>query len=72
LKENNNSFKTSNIFDSKNNNIMNLVKSANLFNINISIIKNNNDKSNIENLNEKDVFKFLFILYMPNIVFIIF
>ena len=33
---------------------MNLDNSANLFNINISIIKNNNDKSNIENLNEKE------------------
>ena len=54
FKENNNSFKTSNIFDSTNNNIMNLDNSANLFNINISIIKNNNDKANIENLNEKE------------------
>ena len=33
---------------------MNLDNSANLFNINISIIKNNNDKANIENLNEKE------------------
>lgn len=53
FKENNNSFKTSNIFDSTNNNIMNLDNSTNLFNINISIIKsfNNNNKSRIENLN---------------------
>ena len=54
FKENNNSFKTSNIFDSTNNNIMNLDSSTNLFNINISAIKSNN-KSRIENnLNEQE------------------
>ena len=52
LKENN-SFKTSNIFDSTNNNIMNLDNSTNIFNINISIIKNNN-KSRIDKINDEE------------------
>ena len=53
LLKDNNSFKTSNIFDSTNNNIMNLDNSTNIFNINVSIIKNNN-KSRIDKLNDEE------------------
>ena len=53
LKENN-SFKTSNIFDSTNNNIMNLDNSTNIFNIDVSIIKNNYNKSGIDKLNDEE------------------
>ena len=53
LLKDNNSFKTSNIFDSTNNNIMNLDNSNNIFKINLSIIKNNN-KSRIKKLNDEE------------------
>ena len=53
LLKDNNSFKTSNIFDSTNNNIMNLDNSTNIFNINVSIIKNNN-KSRIDKINDEE------------------
>ena len=49
----NNSYKTSNIFDSTNN-ILNLDNSENIFNANISVIKNNKAEIEIENLNERE------------------
>ena len=49
----NNSYKTSNIFDSTNN-ILNLDNSENIFNANISAIKNNKAEIEIENLNERE------------------